>query len=488
VTNVTGNSMTLTGGTLKIASVNDPGMKTGDQFTAVSATTLNSSQFASVLSPAAVDFTASYTSTDAVLTAHLIAFASLAATPNQAAVAGGLEALRSQAQANPSGAAGAIMSALYTLDTPQIQTAFDQIGPIAYAGMSAVGFSGSNVQAEELGRRMTALDTGGKTGGVTFNTGNGTSVDMSRLFAEGGTDDQDPFGRHFESQKSVMDSGYGFYGSLVGTTGHQQSMNGSAGFEPGFGYRSGGVIVGGDYRVSDAVAVGLAGGYLSSRANVYTDAGSALNDGAGRAGVYAAIHEGAFRADLYAGGALDYFSTNRGILVGGNPSQNAVAHPKGEELNANGYFTYDVPTRGFGILAPFLGINEDRLMVHSFSEGGAGAWNLDVGAQTAQSLRSSLGIRQSTKSSASGGSFDTHWSLGWVHEFSDQSRAIDAQLAAGGGSFSVRTASLPADGALVGAGLVVTVDRETSFNFDYSLDIRDRFAENTLQAALHFLF
>jgi len=489
VISVTGGNMTLTGGALQITTVNDPGIKNLEQFTVISATSLNSTQFAgNPISPAAITFTAAYSSTDVVVTAHLIAFASLASTPNQAAVGGALESVRTLAQSNPTSAAGALMSELYTLDTAQIQTAFDQIGPIAYAGMSAIGFSGSSVEAEALGRRMTALDTGVKTGGVTVNTGSGPTVDLSRLFAEGGTDDQDPFGRHFEPEKTSLDSGFGFYGSLVGTTGHQQSMNGSAGFEPGFGFRSGGVIAGGDYRINDAVAVGLAGGYLYSHANVYTDAGSTLDDTAGRAGVYAAIHEGAFRADLYAGGALDYYSTNRGIQVG-EASQNAAAKPTGDELNANGYFTYDVPTQIFGVLAPFLGINEDRLMVHTFTESGAGGYDLNVGAQNAQSLRSSLGIRQSTKSSAEGtGTFDAHWSLGWVHEYSNQSRPIDAQLAAGGSSFSVQTASLPADGALVGAGFVINMDKDTSFNLDYSADIRDRFAENSIQAALHLLF
>jgi autotransporter-associated beta strand protein len=480
-------NINISNGTVSLGLI-DPGVKNGDVFNVIQANTLTTNASTQILSTAAVELQKNLTATGLTVTAELTPFATLATTSNQAAVAGALETLRTQAQSNPNSQAGTVMNELYALNNAQIQTAFDQIGPIAYAGLSSLGFSGSSVEAEALGRRMTELDSGASTGGVTLNTGNGKSVDLGSLLAEGGTDDQDPFGRHLQPDKDVADSGFGFFGSLVGTSGHQQSVNGSAGFEPGYDYRSGGVLLGGDYRVNDALAVGLAGGYLYGHSNVFTNALSSLDDDTGRAGVYAAIHEGAFRADLYAGGALDYYSTNRGIAIVGSPSQTATANPNGDELNANGYFTYDVETKNYGTLSPFLGINEDRLMVRSFSESGAPGLNLDVGPQTAQSLRSSLGLRQSTKSVNEGVTIDAHWSLGWVHEFSDQSRPIDAQLAAGGSSFSVQTASLPSDGALAGAGIVVSVDKDTSVNVDYSLDVRDRFQENTLQAALHLLF
>jgi uncharacterized protein with beta-barrel porin domain len=200
------------------------------------------------------------------------------------------------------------------------------------------------------------------------------------------------------------------------------------------------------------------------------------------------MREGAFHANLYAGGAFDFFSTSRGIQFG-TTDESATAHPTGDEINANGYFTYDFDTAKYGTLSPFLGINEDRLMIHSFSESGAGPLDMDVGAQTAQSLRSSLGLRQSSKSDVDGVLYQAHWSLGWIHEYDDQSRPIDAQLSSGAGSvFTVSTANLPSDGALAGAGISVNVDRDTTFNIDYSLDIRDHFTENVLQGALRVLF
>jgi fibronectin-binding autotransporter adhesin len=481
VANITGGSLVLTGGTLSVKTT-DPAVKSGDTFTVISGAAIGGT-FAGVTSPAAVNFAPTYNAGSLVLTAELVPFASLGATANQTAVAGALESLRAQAQSNPGGDAGSVIGSLYALNKAQIQDAFDQIGPIALASMSSLGLAGSNAQAEALGRRMTALDDGSNTSGVSLNSVNGVS---GKLFAEGGVDDADPFGRRFQPENGP-DSPWGFFASGTGTKGHLSSIQGSAGEEPGYSFTSGGIVFGGDYRLSDALAVGLVGGYLYGQANVYSDAESAVNDNSARGGVYATGREGAFRADLYAGGAMDFFSTNRGILFG-TTSEAATAHPTGDEINANGYFTYDFDTAKHGTLSPFFGINADRLMIHSFSEKGAGALDLDVGGQTAQSLRSSLGLRQTKKVAADGVTYQWHWSLGWVHEFLDQSRPIDAQLSAGGSAFTVDTASQPSDGALAGAGVVVSVDRDTSVNLDYSADIRPRFAENVIQASLRLKF
>jgi autotransporter-associated beta strand protein len=490
-TNVSAGNMTLTGGTLAL-KLADPGVKTGDTFTPITWTAA-SGQFASVVSPAAVELVPTYNAGGLLLTAQLIPFASLAATPNQAAVGGALESLRTQAQNNPTGPAGAVIGSLYTLNVPQIQAAYDQIGPIALASMSSLGLAGSSVQAEALGRRMTALDSGAGTGGVSFNSINGRSSTPGALLAAGGVSETDPFDQMMDKLKDkqsadVAYSPWGFFASGVGTTGHLNTIDGPSGAQPGYDYLSGGLVLGGDYRVADNLAVGLTGGYLYGHANVYTAQESTVDNNSARAGVYATGREGAWRGDLYVGGALDFFSTSRGILFG-STQEAATANPTGDELNANADLSYDFETEKWGVLSPFAGINVDRLMIHSFSESGAGALDLNVGAQTDQSLRSTLGLRQSFKTVSEGVTFQSHWSLGWLHEFSDQSRPIDAQLASGAGSvFTVETAGLPRDGALAGAGFVMSVDKDTSFNLDYSADVREHFIENVFNASLRLLY
>jgi autotransporter-associated beta strand protein len=492
--NVIGTSMILTGGTLAL-KVASPAVKTGETFTAISATTLNGTMFASIVSPAAVSFSQGVNGGDLILTATLVPFASLASSPNQAAVGGALESLRAQAQSNPTGPAGSVIGSLYSLNTPQIQAAFDQIGPIALASMSSLGLAGSGVQSEALGRRMTALDDDDDTG-FTSNSINERSSSPGTPLAAGGAGDTDLFGNPFwkqdnkgqqnkNEQQDQSNSPWGFFASGVGTSGHLSTIDASAGIQPGYDYTSGGLVVGGDYKLADKLAVGMSAGYLYGHANVYTAQNSTVDNNSARSGVYATGHSGDFRADLYAGGALDFFSTNRGILFG-DTQEAATAHPTGVEFNANADFSYDFDT-DWGVISPFAGINEDRVMIHAFSESGAGALDLDVAPQTDQSLRSSLGVRQSEKTKADGLTLQSHWSLGWLHEFMDQSVPIAAQLASGGSVFSVQTAGLPRDGALAGIGVVMSGE-DTSVSVDYSADLREHFIESVFNASLHYRF
>jgi uncharacterized protein with beta-barrel porin domain len=78
--------------------------------------------------------------------------------------------------------------------------------------------------------------------------------------------------------------------------------------------------------------------------------------------------------------------------------------------------------------------------------------------------------------------------LGWLHEFLDQSRSIDAQLASGASSvFSVQTADLPRDGLLAGIGVVGSGD-DASVSLDYSADVRQHFLENVFNVSLRYRF
>jgi autotransporter-associated beta strand protein len=485
ITNVTSGTMNLTGGTLALKP-GSPGVKNGDAFTAISATTVNGS-FANVVSPAAVTFLPTYNPGSVVLTASLIPFASLASSPNQAAVGGALESLRAQAQTNPAGAAGGVIGRLYSLNAAQIQAAFDQVGPIALTSMSSLGLAGSSVQSQALGRRMTTLDADDdeEHGAFTSNSINGFSPSPGVLLAAGGVSETDPSDKRLQN-KERTGSRWGFFASAVGTSGRLGSINAASGVQPGYGYTNGGLVLGGDYKVAEKAAVGLVAGYLYGRASVDTAQASTVENSSARAGAYATGRAGQLRGDLYVGGALDFFSTDRGINFGGTQND-ATARPKGSELNANADFNYDFDT-DWGIFSPFAGINEDRLMIRSFSEGGAGALDLNVSPQTDQSLRSSLGLRQSIRTTAEGVSFLSHWSLGWVHEYMNQSRPIDAQFSSGAGSvFAVQTAALPRDGALAGIGAVANSD-DTSVSVDYSADIRQHFIENVLSASLRYRF
>jgi len=169
-------------------------------------------------------------------------------------------------------------------------------------------------------------------------------------------------------------------------------------------------------------------------------------------------------------------------------NRTATASPGGRELNLDAQGGYNFETDR-GIISPFAGVSYDLLLVDSFVENGADSLSLSVSSQKAQSLRSSLGAKLSRKFKARGRALIPYVSAGWQHEFENQSRAIDAQLASGSGSaFSVMTADAARDGFMAGAGVSADLGRGLSAKLAYAGDIRPDFADHTFNASLRLKF
>jgi autotransporter-associated beta strand protein len=104
---------------------------------------------------------------------------------------------------------------------------------------------------------------------------------------------------------------------------------------------------------------------------------------------------------------------------------------------------------GMFTVSPFGGLLLSRWSANGFSENDAGIFNATVGSQHARSLRSQFGAEASVKL----GIFQPHVRAAWLHEFSNDSRAINASF--GSVNYAVATRRAPRDSALYSAGLDV---------------------------------
>ncbi|MDE2141056.1 MAG: autotransporter domain-containing protein, partial [Elusimicrobia bacterium] len=459
--NVT-NAAALTGGTLKVGLTPQVVLE-GATFTPI-AYGSHVGTFASIASPAALSFTPTYNAGSLLLTAHLVPFANVAGTTgNQAAIGGGLEALR----VNPTGDQATVIGNLYTMDAPTLRAALDQIGPVSLASMRGVGLAASGAQSSAVARRVTALADGeaAKSEYASYSVSR-PSPYPGTLIAYDSTD----LGALDLGSEGGSHSRWGFFTSGVVTTGRVAEATSVSGTQPGYATNTGGLTGGADYRFDDHFAAGVSAGYLHGHAGINAPAAGTVDNNSARLGVYGTGFTDNFRANLYVGGAADFYKTNRSILFG-NVARNATAAPTGTEFNTNAGVSYDVAVPEYGIVSPFGGFNYDRLMIGRFTETGADALNLAVSPQTAQSLQSTVGLRFSNVFKGENGFFWRPFvSVGWRHEFLTQSRPIDAQLATGGGSgFAVMTGDVARDGTEIGAGTALTW-RQTSLNLDYTGD------------------
>jgi outer membrane autotransporter protein len=118
---------------------------------------------------------------------------------------------------------------------------------------------------------------------------------------------------------------------------------------------------------------------------------------------------------------------------------------------------YDFRTAGF-VLSPELGFQYTHLSKDSYTETGAGAFDLNVGQQDVDSLRSKLGLRIAHPFTCESVKFTPEVHASWYHEFLDDTSSATTSLegAPDFGSFVVRTTPRGNDFALVGAGLSAT--------------------------------
>jgi autotransporter-associated beta strand protein len=489
-----GGTADVTNGTLAVGLTPQVAQSLVDgitKFTPITAGLVTGEFNSNLITPAAISFTPSYAvnGTSVVLTTKFIPFANSAINPNQATIGNMLQPLRSTGPggAAPLGDLGVVISNLYTLDAPHLQAAFDQIGPVSLAAMSSLGLAGSALQTAAVGQRIAALADGTAPDGVTNYTVSGhTNYPGGPLLAYAG-DDLGSLDLYSARKRPVSNSPWGFYASGVGSTGRLGEANTSAGTQPGYAFNTGGLAGGGDYRLNKNLAVGASLSYLHGHASIYAPGSGTIDNNSARYGLYAAGYNETARASLYIGGAADFFSTNRGIEFA-EISRVATASPKGNELNVDASGSFDVKSRTWGTFSPFAGLDYTRLMIGSFAESQAQSLDLDVAAQTALSLQSSLGLRYSQKIETDSCLLTPYISAGWRHEFEDQSRPITAQLPGISSNFTVATGSYARDGTLLGTGFILDWGKGFTAKADYSGDFRSHFQDNSYNATLRYKF
>ncbi len=455
----------------------------GQTFTPITAGTLTG-YFDSVVSPAAVIFTQSNISGGLVLTASLVPFANIADTADQRAVGAALEPLRTAA----SGDLLYVMQYLYTLEKAQLNSAFDQIGPLSLASMSGLSAGASALRSQALEARALELASGGGSGLSTYGS------------ASRGMDYMD-YGDISSARRAVKkeaakggsakgsSSPWGFFAAAGGISGRRLDAKTAGKTGPAYELTSMDFNAGADYSIGGNFSAGLLAGVNSGTADVYSPSKAEVDSVIKRCGAYAAGKAGALRLTLYAGRSQDSFETARTINFSG-VSRKAKASPEGRELNLEAGAAWELfEDQRSGSLAPFIKGYYDRLSVDAFTERGADSLNLSVDAFTARSLRSAAGLRYSASVDAGGGAMlRTALDLAWDHEYADGNIGLTSALAESQ-AFTVYTGQAARDALKFGA--VISAGSESgavSGWLSYKGDMRSRSFAHAASAGATFRF
>ena len=401
--------------------------------------------------------------------------------PNQLAVGTMLNSVASIT----TGDLGTVLSAIDNLPAnSDVLNAYKQISPEKAGALANLGFAAGTFQMRNLATRTTNLrfvqgesGGGGSTaGGLSFNY----SKPDGMMLAYNGASLSNLFSARKEFQ--APGSRWGLFadgGAAFGT--QKNSVN-----QTGYQFALGGFTAGADYRLRDNLLVGLATGYSHTGSGFYGSGGN-VNAHSVPFNAYAAYFPGSLYAYGSLGYALNLFDLERGINFGGL-SRTAASSTTGHQFNLYGETGYDLRLGRF-ILTPSATLAYSALWVGSLTEQGAGALNLKVAAQSANSLQTGLGGRVTMPLKVGSVKVVPQGYVFYQHEFANGSRGLNASLSQTGSTFNFQTDATGRNFALLGTSVTVGLKKNLYAQINYNAEVgRGNATTQYVNAGLRFEF
>ncbi len=371
---------------------------------------------------------------------------------------------------------GTVLHAIDSIPTSQansVANVYQQISPDMAASLANLGFAASAYFRQDLSERITSLRYAGladENPGVAGGECPALAMDLGGASALQGAG----------SRAAGQVNGWNFYADPQVFWGSQ----GSTANQTGYNFSIGGLTAGADYRVRDDLLVGVAGGYGHTDAGFYNNLGNVQNDTV-PVNLYAAYFPGCFYAFGSAGYAVNLFSTNRQIAF---IDRTATGSTTGNMFNGYGEAGYDLRA-GNVVLTPMASLAYSSLWINGFGETGAGSLDLNVGSQHADSLQLGPGVRLASAIKCGQAVVAPQLYASYEHEFSNDSRGIDANLAQAGVPFGFQSQRLGTDFGMLGASITLFSGKNFSVRLDSNAEIgRANYSACMVDAGLSFRF
>lgn len=378
-----------------------------------------------------------------------VAFADVAATGNQRAVAVAAETLD---------AGGALYNDIAFMTAPEARGAFNQLSGEIHPSAESVLIGQSHFVRDAATERVRAAFAGVAA----------VAAPVAELGADG------PVAAPVSSEKlSIWGRGFGAWGSLDGD-GNAASVSGNIG----------GFLAGADLPIGDLWRAGVLAGYSRTSFGINARASSGSSE--------------SYHAGLYGGADWNRIGLRTGLAYSWNSlsTDRNVSLPGGAEtLSAD----YDAGTfQMFGELGyrwdlkavavePFANAAYVHLDTDSFQESGGVAALSGAGESTDNGF-TTLGLRAASTLAAGPVPVTLRAEAGWVHAYGDVTPASTLAFAGGSSSFDVQGAPIARDAAALSAGIDVTLAKSAVLGLSYQGQLASGAEEHGLNGRLSIRF
>tara|TARA_R110000868_G_scaffold13752_1_gene63763 strand:- start:7520 stop:13813 length:6294 start_codon:yes stop_codon:yes gene_type:complete len=268
--------------------------------------------------------------------------------------------------------------------------------------------------------------------------------------------------------------------------GDWSKLDGS-GTAQGFTSTTGGAVIGADYAVSDALTLGLAGGYQASNLEFGTGGEGDVDGWSVTA--YGDYRFGNAYIDVLVGYAVQSYDMDRYLTVlGVNYIANSTYDGSAIIGAVEAGYTFTVAPAT--TLTPFIGVNGNQTKTDASVETGAGIWNLAYEDRSETQIDTVLGVRISKAFTGSDGlAITPTFELGWKHGFGNSAPTANASLAGTPGTqFQIFGSPTSRDTAIVGAALQVQMSNKIDLYLQYNGQYSSDYADNAASLRLHWKF
>ena len=391
----------------------------------------------------------------------------IAFTPNQLSVARGLDSVARTIN-NKTG----IFAEFNFLDTQSLTTLpsnLDKIAPEELASIFSTSFSLANIQSANIQRRTDDIRSGAGVGARM-------SFPVSAPGYSGSM--EGPVGHRSKEIRPPSDERWGTF--LTGTG--EFTRVGSTTNAAGYRLETGGVTAGIDYRVNTNFAIGMSLGYAGTTASLVN--GGKIDADGGRLGIYGTYFTENFYVDAAVTGGLNSYKTRR--TTPNNTA--AIGSPDGSEVNILIAAGRDWKFGGLTV-GPTASYQYTNVRMDGFTETGTFA-PLRVAGQTAESSRTSLGVRAYYDAHVRGIVIRPEARLAWQHEFGDNGFSITSNFATlGGNAFTVNGPVTGRDSLLMSAGVTILWNERFATYVNYDGEVgRTNYESHSISGGVRLRF
>ena len=246
---------------------------------------------------------------------------------------------------------------------------------------------------------------------------------------------------------------------------------GSSANQTGYDCTLAGFTLGVDYRLRPDLLVGLATGYSNNSAS-FRGTGGSITNNTWPLTAYAAYLPERGYAFASLGYSLNLFDLEREISFPG-VNRNAKSSTTGHQFNLYAEAGYDLKPKKLKplVVTPAASLAFSTISVDGFTESNAGALNLEVDAQNADSVQLGVGAKVAAPFKKGSTKVVPQAYAFYQHEFSKNSRGLDARLSQGGSTLTFTTDKPERDYAVVGGNVTVFVSQNLSARVDYNAEV-----------------